>query len=357
MPDEQDRKRAGAGPGATDVAVGLNNQGRIQIFLRRSKPNTTVTSYQLQPGENNWSNLQDLGKDLVRACTANNANGTLQLFGTTSDTNAYTIVQDAVDMNKWSSWLSLNPPEGPGDRIAVAAATTKTSGIIYLFGCTASHKVCVTNQRAPNHQDFVDWLAIGGSATMLTASGNRSDGMEVFAGEDGDYIETAWKKAGGTWNHLGQFGDPQPGTNPIQLYSLRREDGYLEVFANMQLSEGCWHIWQGATHWSEWDNLTGQWIDICPFENPDGRMQLMAIGMAKDLWTTYQQKPGVQNSWAKWQKLSELPEGLTMYRITGCKNADGRMQLFSIGVLGLYTCWQTAPNSNTSWSPWVLMPF
>jgi hypothetical protein len=84
-----------------------------------------------------------------------------------------------------------------------------------------------------------------------------------------------------------------------------------------------------------------------------GRLQMFAVGVSSGvLWQRRQTTPG--GGWGPWTSLG-APAGVTLAGLAVAPNQDGRLQVFAVGAdANLYTVWETAPGV---WSAWgVLSP-
>lgn len=154
----------------------------------------------------------------------------------------------------------------------------------------------------------------------------------------------------------------QPGSN-ITLsspHAVQNADGRLEVFLNG--SDGnLWHIWQltPGKDWSNWvslnkpPNTTSFSIPVAA-KNADGRIEAFTVGSDGALWHIWQTAPG--NGWGNWFSSGKPAAGLSGAFIppTVSRNADGRLEVFANGSDGeLYHIWQHTPGG--TWGGWFTL--
>jgi hypothetical protein len=98
-------------------------------------------------------------------------------------------------------------------------------------------------------------------------------------------------------------------------------------------------------------------------QNADGRLELFARGVNRDLIHIFQTAPN--NGWSDWESLGvPHPEAVSPDTILGTlvtapivgRNADGRLEVFAIGSKDVFQndlvhIWQTVPNG--PWSQWA----
>ncbi|WP_338709029.1 matrixin family metalloprotease [Paenibacillus amylolyticus] len=80
--------------------------------------------------------------------------------------------------------------------------------------------------------------------------------------------------------------------------------------------------------------------------NADGRLEVFGIGMNNALWNIWQTAPS-SGPWSNWNSL-----GGGVKQISAALNQDGRLEVFAIGIDdALWNIWQTAPSVGP-WSEW-----
>jgi hypothetical protein len=134
-----------------------------------------------------------------------------------------------------------------------------------------------------------------------------------------------------------------------QITASRNPDGHLEVFA-IGSDNSLWHIWQkGANNieWTEWVPLGGFVKQITVAPNADGHLEVFAIGGDDALWHTWQDGSS-DNGWSDWSSMG----GNDLRQIAVASNKDGRLEVFTRDTSnGLKHIWQDR-SSATAWSGW-----
>lgn len=209
---------------------------------------------------------------------------------------------------------------------------------------------------------WAGWTALGGPLLGgAPAVASNADGrLEVFAdgeGADGPELWHLWQTAPDAgWSAWESLGAPAP-----QFLGFvgvgRNADGRLEAFARVGLmSTGTiWHIWQTAPNggWSGWDDLGGPPGGVGAHllavgQNADGRLEIFTIGTDEALWHIGQTAPN--NGWGAWESLG-TPPGTPIISLAVGANADGRLVVAAVGTdEAVWEIEQTAPNG--SWSAW-----
>src|SRR6266581_2318788 len=136
-------------------------------------------------------------------------------------------------------------------------------------------------------------------------------------------------------------------------------DGRLEVFAAGN-DGALWHIWQTAPNgtWSSWASLgtlsNVQFLSgYTVGKNADGRLEVFTVGSDGALWHIWQTTAG--GNWYNTWFSSGKPSGMDLQPSpTLVRNADGRLEVVAAGTDGaLWHIWQTAPNG--TWSSWAYL--
>jgi acylphosphatase len=138
------------------------------------------------------------------------------------------------------------------------------------------------------------------------------------------------------------------GGGVTDLATTVNPDGRIEVFA-IGTGGKLFHIWQtipGGPTWSAWADLGGGITKLATTVNSDGRIEVFAIGIGKELFHIWQATPGGP-AWSAW---ADLGGGIT--KLATSVNVDGRIEVFAIGLdQCLYHIWQMSPGG--TWSPWA----
>src|SRR6266581_4476695 len=85
-------------------------------------------------------------------------------------------------------------------------------------------------------------------------------------------------------------------------------------------------------------------------ENADGRLEVFAAGNDGALWHIWQTAPN--GTWSSWASLGTPSNVQFLSGYTVGKNADGRLEVFTVGSDGaLWHIWQNSPNG--TWNTWT----
>jgi hypothetical protein len=115
-------------------------------------------------------------------------------------------------------------------------------------------------------------------------------------------------------------------------------DGHLEVFTIG--SDGTlWHIWQNISDksWHSWDPLNkppNTKLLTMPSvgKNADGRLEVFTLGSDGALWHIWQTSPG-QGPWSNWYSSGQPSSSIANAHFPPfiAQNADGRLEAFTVG--------------------------
>lgn len=178
------------------------------------------------------------------------------------------------------------------------------------------------------------------------------------------------------WNGSTSLGQPAGGALACGPAVARNADGRLEA-AVIGRDLAVWYAWQSrpGQDWTSW-RLLGQPggqpviakqqvpapalpsatpVDPTPVlaSNADGRLEVFVVGADQTVWHCGQLAAVPDGGWSDWESLG-LPGAGTTGPLTAATNADGRLELFTIAVLGgVWRCGQTQPNGD--WSAWESM--
>jgi hypothetical protein len=208
----------------------------------------------------------------------------------------------------------------------------------------------------------------GGSLEVVLAAGNGAGPAALWHGEVRPF-----------WNGSMPLGQPAGGALSCGPAVAANADGRLEA-AVIGNDLAVWRAWQSrpGQDWTSWQ-LLGQPggepvisrmqvpapavpsavpVDPTPVlaSNADGRLEVFVVGADQSIWHCGQTQPnGDWSDWSDWAPLG-LPGAGTMGPLTVASNADGRLELFTVAILGaVWHCGQTQPNGD--WSDWESMDF
>jgi hypothetical protein len=129
---------------------------------------------------------------------------------------------------------------------------------------------------------------------------------------------------------------------PSTVAASNDPDGRLEVFVSRGGAVA--HRWQSTPNGplGGWYSMGGSApTGLATAVNADGRLQLFTIGSGGALYSDWQTT--VNGAWSGWNNLG----GTQLQSVTTGYNADGSIQVFALGGDGsMYSRWQTAPNGS-----------
>jgi hypothetical protein len=207
-----------------------------------------------------------------------------------------------------------------------------------------------------------NWTSLGKPTVTIKSSpavGQNADGrLEVFTtGSDGTLWHIWQNVPNGTWHNWDTLNKP-PTANALTMPGVgKNADGRLEVFT-IGTDGALWHIWQTTPNgaWGNWfssgqpstSQLNAQFPPFIAHD-ADGRLEAFTIGADGALWHIYQ--VAVNGTWRNWTPRGKPPGVNTVNAPFVGQNADGRLEVFSIGSDGaLWHVWQTTPNG--TWGNW-----
>jgi hypothetical protein len=275
-------------------AVLANKDGRLEAFV--TEGGTVRHIWQTAAG-GSWSHFDKLG-DLADAASApavaENADGSLEVFVTTSGGKVEHIWQTTAG-GDWSSWANL----GGNNAVTAPALGVNHDGRLEVFVTTSSGALEHIAQKSPNG-GWGNWASFGGRGRSAPAVGRNEDGrLEVFVTTDSNAVEHIWQtSAGGGWSDWSNLGGCNKSAPAVEINA----DGRLEVFV-----EGCaaavWHAWQAKAGgaWSSWSKLGGT-ASGAPIaaRDADGRLEVFISsgGKVDHIWQTE-----LGGAWAGWASL------------------------------------------------------
>jgi hypothetical protein len=211
------------------------------------------------------------------------------------------------------------------------------------------------------------WASLNWPAKVSVSSfdvGRNADGrLEIFiSGSDGTLWHTWQTTAGGSWNNpwfsLGPLWQGVAAGGIIDV--AMNIDGRLEVFT--PASDGTfWHIGQIAPNgtWSSWSSLGMEsslgMLDNLRFpvtgRNADGRLEVFSVSSDGMYWHIGQIAPN--GTWSSWLSMAQpsTPFGPSAAPPVVGQNADGRLEVFTGALDG--AIWHTSQTSpNGTWNSW-----
>ncbi|MGE3285816.1 MAG: hypothetical protein AB7J32_06890 [Pseudonocardia sp.] len=305
----------------------------------------------------------------VPAAAVADGTGQLHLFGITPDGAVWTGRQRPGEW--WSGTVSLGVPAA-----ATAVATAvDTAGALHAFALTADG-VAVIGQTAAG-AGWGSWTGLGApdgtDLVGLAAAANADGRLQVFAAGADRRLHTAWESAPGRWS---AWGEPSP-SDPavVEVHALRDHAGLQWVLA-LDDAGGVHAITQTAPDggWGSWTALG--WpapvtvATLAVSANADGRLQLFAVGGGTDvtggtdgcgttgdggddggLYTLYQQADG---SWSSWAPLVAPATAVPLTSVVAVAGGSGTLTVAGVGTDGtVHAITQATPDGG--WESWAAL--
>jgi len=354
--------------GAKAPVVISNADGRLEVFAIGSDK-SLYHGWQTAPN-NGWSeNWESLGGQMKYITAARNADGRLEVFAVFLDNTLWHIWQ-TEHIAGWSSWEFLG--SGHTGEMFNPLVAQNADGRLEVFVRTnnALWHICQVLLNTWPNLPYRCWSPLGGNIDEFAVAKSSDDCLEVFAiGSDKTLWHIRQTQAGVQsdlvygWTGWGNW--EQLSDRTIDSFKVAQNaDGRLEIFAIVGTDNTLWHIWQTRANdgtsnlvWSSWAQL-GDHNGISGLtiaQNADGRLEVFALGVDTTIWHIWQTEHIA--GWSSWQSLgSELLGDRYMVLLAVARNADGRLDVFALGTLDntIWHIWQTAPNTapNNDWSSW-----
>jgi acylphosphatase len=292
-----------------------------------------------QPPPPQHSGVVSLGGDVAAdPAVGVNADGRLEIFAVGPKGNMVTAFQTAPN-GGWSGWFSLG-----GNLEGIPAAANNEDGRIEVFARSAGGTMEHAWQDAPNGK-MGNFATLGGTWASDPALAKNHDGrLEVFAvGTDGA-LHHAWQtKANGGWSSWASLGTAGGGLSEPR--AILAHDGTLRVIA-IGKDHATWMIAQDSGGWGDWTSLGGDATsNPTVAKNGDGRLEVFVRGTDGALWHKWEKT--LNGAWSGWTSL-----GGGVHRPFASTDADGRIEVFvrGDGTGPLYRISQNAPNGG--WGSW-----
>jgi hypothetical protein len=283
---------------------------------------------------------------------AHNQDNTLQAFAATAK-GVYTARQESP-RGVWSRWALL---EGVGRQLTGVRAAQNADGSLSVFGVDAAGELWMATEAAPgvawSRWKMLPKLATGVQHSFALAE-NLNGRIDVFA-LDGSPHPALWRigqtPENGWDERWSCLGSPRGQILQPSLQVGRTLAGNLTVFA-LDGSGGkhvgnLWSIAQESPEgaWDSWSalpvvpgaSLRSGFVDM---QNSDGRFELIASGSDGKIYTLAEETGG--RRWNAWAAIGEQNSvNLTHSVFIAGNTNDGRLQVFATDEKGMvYSNWQ-----------------
>ncbi|MBB5872783.1 subtilisin family serine protease [Allocatelliglobosispora scoriae] len=275
---------------------------------------------------------------------ARHADGRLNLFGVNRAGTLFFRTQTAPNADTYTAWTSSVDPSWYS-----VCADTDSSSRIKLVGLRRNQQVWHRNQAVANTNTWTIWQQFDG---LLTSCAVASTGttLEVFGtNAQGQVWRRSEVSPGGAftpWTLLA-------GVPPLRgIAAERNGNGKVELFGLARTGE-IWHCWNTAANCpaGSWVQLDGLLTTIAVSWNSPTGLSVFGVNAAGQLFRR-DALAGV-NTWAAWAPLDSPTTGGPLRSVAAEGNLDGRISLVAVNTAGqIWTRKQTAPTAST-YGPWV----
>ena len=287
-----------------------------------------------------------------------NPHGILELFMVGSDRQLYSAGQNSQNSSKWGAYIDQSRGWVEGSWLPLRNDWT-------------SYRL-IASDPAIDHNPAIAQNADGRLAVFLILNGHLDHLVQRTQPAAGPWAGAWYDSWDMNWypfeDERTWVGDPAIAQNA---------DGRLEVFM-IDFNGQLYHVWQtepnrSAGEIGKWFTTFGSGVllgkqlipgaklsarrRLAVAQNADGRLELFVVGLDGQLYHTWQTTKNNSSEWSEWAPLGggSLPSDPVV-----AQNADGRLEVFVVRSNGqLYHLWQTEPNGTWStaaslggqWSP------
>lgn len=281
-----------------------------------------------------------------------------------------------------SGYMSEHAPVG-GYRVRRLTGGRNADGTLQSFMVGLDSQIYTIVQTSPGHAwgglNYLTTPDIANSARELSAGTNPDGRLEVFYTAMDNKLYHAYQVApnGGWTREMWYSGFASravvvdtDAAGCLNVFTTSNDPGTFGYPPNQITNDRM--IYQtfeatGCSYWTSMHYLNGSLSDpgarttakeLASAKNADGRLELFYIGLDNKVGHTWQTTPTPAGGSAtqSWSSHSSLvaPPGIRAKHIAVGKNFDGRLELFYIGMDDvLYHTWQTSSNQTTAWGSGV----
>ena len=235
-----------AGVLASNVSVGNNQDGRIEVFV---KGTDSAVHHKWQTSPNNgWiADWYSLGGVIIGdPVVGSNQDGRLEVFVRGTDSAVYHKWQTSPNGAWIADWYSLN-----GVITGNVSVGNNLDGRLEVFVRGTDNAVYHKWQTSPNGAWIADWYSLGGVITSDIAVRNNQDGrLEIFVKGTDNAVYHKWQTSpNGAWIADWYSLGAEIALNPAIGSNA---DGRLEIFVIANRDHALLHKWQTAPNngWS-----------------------------------------------------------------------------------------------------------
>jgi photosystem II stability/assembly factor-like uncharacterized protein len=196
--------------------------------------------------------------------------------------------------------------------------------------------------------------------TKPTVALNKDGRLNVFMVDIHDKLYHSWQTKSDSgqwsWSDWAELGGPLAGEPVVG----NNDDGRLELFIINAENGQLYHEWQttpNSTQWSrDWELLNApSLLRGAPTvaRNGDGRLELFMVGMDDKIYHCWQTTKGDSTKWSWGTNTTTLTKWRLTSNPVAARNADGRLELFMVGMDDkIYHCRQKDVRNSSEWSDW-----
>jgi hypothetical protein len=272
---------------------------------------------------------------------ARHQNGRLALFGANQAGTMWYRSQTQVNADTWSAWI-----QSQNQSWYSACAGTDSAARLKLVGLRRNQEVWHRTQAFANSDSFTAWQKFDG---LLTSCAVALDGtkLKIFGtnalGQVFTRSEVTPQGAYTPWTLLA-------GIQPMRSVAAElNSNGQVELFGLTRTGQ-IWHCWNTATNCpaGSWFQLDGQLATIALARNGDGTLAVLGANAAGQVFQRHA-GPGV-NAWFNWSQLTVPTTVGTPRSVAAETNADGRITLIAVNAAG--QIWHTK-QVGALFGPWT----
>jgi hypothetical protein len=221
----------------------------------------------------------------------------MKLVGLRRNYEAWHRSQAVANASSWSIWQKF-------DGQLTACATTTEAGRLYVFGTNARGDLWGRSMPGTGSGPFTAWIPISGVPALRSVAAERNG------------------------------------------------EGYLQLFGLSRTGE-IWHCWTIATNCAPagWSHLDGQLSTIAVARNAGGPLSMFGVNAMGQLYR--RDSAAGTNVWLPWAQLDVPAPVGTLRSVAAQTNADGRIELVAVNTAGqVWRRTQTAPGGMV-YGPWA----
>jgi hypothetical protein len=315
---------------AGDIAVTKNLDNTLQVFVPTSGDVFYIRQVKPTGSWGAWTDMGSSSAGISHLKAAQNADGSLAVFGLDSSGNLWYATENAPGV-AWSNWTELS-------------GQTISSG--YVVGDNLSGRLEVFGESGGNVYHIWQTLSNGWSAwheiaantgqtlqAWLQVARDVSGALNLFALDATGNVWTNYQSAPAgawqsTWTELPTSGLLTSSPAGIQPGFVAGQDanGCFELFG-VQNDDNVYHIWNPASSGCSTSTWSSAWQDssfsgvpsggfdphLMVSNTNDGRLQIFAVAKNSpfDIWSNWQS--GISGLWTNWEDFGSSTSGMVLY--------------------------------------------